>query len=190
MEVEFSLFRLGRQSGFSRFFSPASDKIQNSIYNDFIAFMLEGGLGAFFLEYPVLARLLVAATETWVDAASELIIRVHADYSLLQATFAAGMIGIGKVLSIKSSISDRHNQGRSVAVITFENGLKVIYKPKCLQLEQAYFHLLDWLNKQGISLDFKVLRMLAMEDYGWIEYVDHLPCYEKEEIEDIMSVQE
>ena len=83
---------------------------------------------------------------------------------------------LGKVSQIKTSLSDPHNRGRTVILLAFESGLKLVYKPKDLGLEVAWNQFLDWCNHQNQLLDFKVIQVLNDRDYGWVEYVEHQPC--------------
>ncbi len=90
---------------------------------------------------------------------------------------------LGKVSQIKTSLSDPHNQGRTVILLTFESGLKLVYKPKDLGLEAAWNQFLDWCNHQSQLLDLKVIQVLNQQGYGWVEYVEHQPCTDEAAIE-------
>jgi type 2 lantibiotic biosynthesis protein LanM len=165
-----------------------------SLYNAFVQRLLSDGMLAFFQKYPVLGRLIATAIDFWVEATGEFLERLNADLSLIQQAFnpsesLEGQIirnEPGKVIEIKSTLSDLHNQGRSVIALTFESSLKVIYKPKNLGLEVTYGQLLEWCNEnfsseitQGLdrlALPFKVLKVLNQGTYGWVEYVEQQPC--------------
>ncbi|MDJ0594891.1 MAG: type 2 lanthipeptide synthetase LanM family protein [Pleurocapsa sp. MO_226.B13] len=90
---------------------------------------------------------------------------------------------LGKVSQIKASLSDSHNQGRSVILLTWESGLKLVYKPKDLGLEVAWNQFLHWCNHQSPLLDLKVIQVLNQQDYGWVEYVEHQPCTDEAAVE-------
>jgi lantibiotic modifying enzyme len=47
---------------------------------------------------------------------------------------------LGKVTEIQTSLSDPHKQGRTVILLTFESGLKLVYKPKNLGMEVGFNH--------------------------------------------------
>jgi len=165
-----------------------------SLYNAFVQRLLSDGMLAFFQKYPVLGRLIATAIDFWVEATGEFLERLNADLSLIQQAFnpsesLEGQIirnEPGKVIEIKSTLSDLHNQGRSVIALTFESSLKVIYKPKNLGLEVTYGQLLEWCNEnfsseitQGLdrlALPFKVIKVLNQGTYGWVEYVEQQPC--------------
>src|SRR5262249_1244719 len=89
---------------------------------------------------------------------------------------------LGRVTAIGASASDLHNRGRSVVALTFASGLKLIYKPKDVGLEAAYFDLLAWFNAQGPPLPFRVVSVLPGAGYGWVEFVEHVPCADPSEV--------
>lgn len=176
-------------------------------YNQFVDGLLEDSLGNFFQKYPVLGRLLATAVDFWVEATAEFIQRLAQDWDAIEQTF--GLITsnksqdrdieslpspdrgepnpepqpLGKVSQIKASLSDPHNHGRTVILLTWESRLKLVYKPKNLGLEVAWNHFLDWCNNQNQLLDLKVIQVLNQQDYGWVEYVEHQPCTDQAAVE-------
>jgi type 2 lantibiotic biosynthesis protein LanM len=176
-------------------------------YNQFVDQLLEDGLFNFFQKYPVLGRLLATAVDFWVEATAEFIQRLAQDRDAIEQTF--GLITnnksqdgdvenvlspergefnaepqpLGKVSEIKASLSDPHNQGRTVILLTWESGLKLVYKPKDLGLEVAWNHFLDWCNHHSQLLELKVIQVLNQQNYGWVEYVEHQPCTDQAAVE-------
>ncbi|MEM7065808.1 MAG: type 2 lanthipeptide synthetase LanM family protein [Cyanobacteria bacterium P01_B01_bin.77] len=151
----------------------------NTQYHQFCHELLQDGLLSFFQTYPVLGRLIAVAVDLWVDATAEFIQRLTQDYGEIQQQFLcknSTSFPLGKVADIKTSLSDPHNQGRTVLLLTFDSGLNLVYKPKDLGLEVAWNQFLTWCNHHSQLLDLKVLQVLNRKDYGWVEFVDHLPC--------------
>jgi type 2 lantibiotic biosynthesis protein LanM len=188
LKIEFSIFGAFKQSTFTHLLAPPSSSPDIKRYQAFIKQMLQGGLLAFFQEYSVLARLMATATDLWVEANQEFLRRLESDWLTIQQTFQGNAnvknlhtTSQEQVVAIEPALSDLHNRGRSVAVLTFASGQKLIYKPKDLGMEVAYFQFLHWLNKQGakVLLPLKVLKVLNRSTYGWVEYVQHLPCKDK-----------
>jgi len=180
MELEFSVFRAGKQATLARLLGQSPGSSFREQYREFIKGMLSGGLLSFFQEYSVLARLVGTVTDLWVDATAEFLLRLASDWSEIQKTFPSE-IKLGQVTAIRPGLSDSHHNGRSVMAVTFASGLKLIYKPKDLGLEEAYFKLLAWFNKQKAPLPFKLLKVINHSTYGWVEYVEPLPCKNKQE---------
>lgn len=176
LHLEFNIFRSFRRSPLDVLLQKITNQAPGrEQYLAFIENLLQGQLLEFFQEYSVLARLVATAVDLWVNATAEFIQRLAADWQLIQEQFRNGE-ELGEVIAIESSISDPHQQGRSVFILTFTSGWKLVYKPKDCNLEKAYTQFLDWLNQQGAPLAFKVIQVLNRSDYGWIEFIEHLPC--------------
>lgn len=179
MGVKFQIFRTYEQPKLIRWLAQLQGSPSNEQYDKFIRKMLEGDLLGFFQEYNVLARLTATLTNFWINTTSEFIQRLASDWSDIQTTFQSNS-DLVQVVTIEPGLSDLHQHGRSVFAVTFSSGLKLIYKPKDLGLEEAYFKLLGWLNEQKVLLPFKLLQVLNRSTYGWVEYVEHLPCPDKQ----------
>jgi type 2 lantibiotic biosynthesis protein LanM len=158
-----------------------TDSNSRKQYRDFIQGLLAGGLLTFFKEYPVLARLAATAIDSWVEVNGEFLSRLASDRCEIQKTFH-DEIELGKVVTVQSNLSDRHHNGRSVIIVEFASGLKLVYKPKSLNLEQSYIKLLAWLNKHKIPLPFKLFKVINRSTYGWVEFVETLPCSDEKEV--------
>src|SRR3990172_1892395 len=113
--------------------------------------------------------------DSWIDGSATLLERLEADQPALEEAFGEEA-GLGSVVDIETDLSDPHRAGRSVAVLTFASGLRVVYKPKEVGLEAAYFALLDCLNRWGAPLGLKTLRVVERPEYGWVEHAQYLPC--------------
>jgi len=164
---------------------------EKTYYQAFVQKLLEDGMLTFFQTYPVLGRLIATRIDFWVEATVEFLQRLKADLSEIQQVFQLDRMNsgvqkqksseelpiteLGKVIEIKPNLSDPHHRGRSCVALTFESGLKLVYKPKDLGLDVAYNQILDWCNQQGVPLSFKILKVLNRQTYGWVEFVDHLP---------------
>ncbi|MEO0827307.1 MAG: type 2 lanthipeptide synthetase LanM family protein [Cyanobacteria bacterium J06642_9] len=155
-------------------------------YTRFVNRLLQDGLLSFFQTYPVLGRLIAVAVDFWVEATAKFIERLAQDHVGIQQCFLhtppeapnpdTYRLPLGKVTDLQTALSDPHNRGLTVILITFESGLKLVYKPKDLGLEVAWNHLLAWCNQHSQLLDLKVIQVLNRDGYGWVEYVEHQPC--------------
>jgi type 2 lantibiotic biosynthesis protein LanM len=58
----------------------------------------------------------------------------------------------------------------------------LVYKPKDLGTDEAYFSILDWCNGHGAPLEFRALRVLRKQGYGWETLVDQRPCDSEEKV--------
>lgn len=170
----FKVFRQQKQPALGRILelTPTRSKEQ---YQPFITHFLNGELLEFFQEYPVLGRLVGITINFWVNSHTEFIQRLAADWQEIQETFQPEL-ALGLVAALQPDLSDRHHQGRTAIALEFASGLKLVYKPKNLGTEQAYSHLLAWLNDRQPPLSLKELKVLNRSVYGWVEFVEHLPC--------------
>ena len=176
--LEFGIARDQRQSPLDRLLRPV-DASARTQYEQFVIELL-GGFTKFFGRYPVLARLLARSADLWVEATQDLLERLTEDRDAIERMIGDGG-PLGTVVAIETGLSDPHRGGRTVSVLTFRAGRKLVYKPKDLGTEQAFSQLLAWLNARGTPLAYKVPRVLPRGNYGWVEHVPHLPCVTSEE---------
>ncbi len=153
------------------------------IYNEFLSLYEGKGLLSLFSEYGVLARLLVLRVEQWIEACKEFLQRFKEDRQEIEQYFQFGNSPLGPIMQIRAGCSDPHNNGRSVLILGFSNGRKLVYKPRSLDIDRAFFHLLAWINVRGLSPQLKGLRILSRATHGWMEYTEHLPCKTQEEVQ-------
>ncbi|GHO85588.1 type 2 lanthipeptide synthetase LanM family protein [Dictyobacter formicarum] len=183
LHLEFSVRCLEEQLPLEFQVATVQDHAERTYYHEFIAYMGSGGLLTFFQEYAVLARLLATTTDLWIEATVEFLCRLEADLPEIQRLFG-GTNKLGRVVNIQTSLSDPHRGRRSVLSLTFASGCKIIYKPKDLGTEEAYQHLLAWLNEHSVPLPFKVFTVLNRSTHGWVEYVEQKPCESRMEARD------
>ncbi|KST69184.1 type 2 lanthipeptide synthetase LanM family protein [Mastigocoleus testarum] len=179
MALEFQIFRNYEQPTLNRWLAQVDGSHSKTHYNKFVGKMLSGGLLEFFQKYSVLGRLVGTVTDFWVTNTCEFLQRLKLDWSEIQKTFQ-GDSELGQVVDIGAGLSDLHNQGRSVLALKFASGLKLIYKPKDLGLEVAFFELVKWLNDQKTLPQLKLMQVLNCSNYGWVEYIEHLPLEDSE----------
>lgn len=131
------------------------------------------GLAGVFARYPVLARLLARMTESAADAGAELLARLAADRAALIATLLRGA-DPGPVTAIEPGQGDRH-QGRSVCVVSFADGRKLVYKPRALDAYADFGRAARWLNRELGEDCLRTAGVLARDGYGWMEFIGCQP---------------
>lgn len=174
----FKLFQMIQQSMMMVFNLADGNSSSHCDYDAYITELRNGGLRDYFLNRPVLARLLSTIIDHWIEVTRELLNRLDADVIEIRKTFNSGM-DLGMVTDIEYGLSDSHNNGRTVCILTFDYRFKVVYKPKDLGLDMAWQNLLSWLNTQGAPLSAKAPKILQREGYGWTEWIESLPCNDK-----------
>ncbi|WFB11310.1 type 2 lantipeptide synthetase LanM family protein [Streptomyces sp. LX-29] len=134
-------------------------------------------------EYPVLARELVACLRTAVNVRAEFTERLLTDLPELRQTFGGTWHGLADLAHISFGAGDTHRGGRTVAILTFTDGRKLVYKPRSLRVEVHFNQVLDWLNARGLRHQLRPLRVLDRGEYGWVEHVDTASCDHEDQVD-------
>ncbi|MGB5929808.1 MAG: type 2 lanthipeptide synthetase LanM family protein, partial [Cyclobacteriaceae bacterium] len=87
-----------------------------------------------------------------------------------------------QIAKIQNDKGDRHAGGKSVAIITFQSGQHIVYKPRSLKSDVHFQELLDWTGN-NLTLGFKTLKILDRGDYGYQEFADYQHCDNVEQID-------
>jgi type 2 lantibiotic biosynthesis protein LanM len=144
-------------------------------YREFIADLRSGRLRQLFEQKPVLLRLIAVLTRQWIDVTREFIDRLAADLPAIRRELVKATAG-SNIVEIRSGVSDPHNGGRCVSIVTFADGTHVVYKPKDLRLDVALSELVERLNGGGAPVALKTARTLSRNGYGWTEFIEHAGC--------------
>ena len=131
-------------------------------------------------EYPVLGRLVVETLSRWEAFSVEALTHLAEDWSLLSDTFHKGN-DLGALVEVSGGAGDRHRNGRSVLLLRFDSGLKLVYKPRSLAIDVRFGELLAWLEAQGAE-ELRVAETLDRGEYGWSEFVVATACQSQEEV--------
>ena len=140
------------------------------------------GLAALLDEYAVLGRLLAQAALHAADALTEVLLRLAADRARLAADLFAGR-DPGLLVELRSSAGDGHRQGRSVALLRFADGARLVYKPRSLAAHRHFNELLAWFNARTAGPSLGAVAVVEGDGYGWAEFVAHRPCADAGEFE-------
>ncbi|GBG38691.1 hypothetical protein NJB14197_35620 [Mycobacterium montefiorense] len=143
-------------------------------YDEFISELKAGGLRRLFDDKPILLRLMASLARQWIDTSAELITRLDTDLPAIRH----GLLEVDKcceITSIDGDLSDPHNLGRTVRIIRFDDGSRVVYKPKDLTVDVAWYALVERLNRKA-PFDLKAARVLSRAGYGWTEFISHTSC--------------
>jgi type 2 lantibiotic biosynthesis protein LanM len=151
----------------------------SSIYDRFVAEMRAGGWRRLFEDKPVLLRLFATVTRQWIDTSREMVLRLDADLAAIRRDILHSG-NAGRVAGFEGNLSDPHNEGRSVRIVSFEDGARIVYKPKDLRLDAAWHALVERLNGAQAPIELKGVRAIAQDGYGWTEFIDHAACVDAE----------
>jgi type 2 lantibiotic biosynthesis protein LanM len=133
-------------------------------------------------EYPVLARQLVITINQWVTFGVEFLQHLYTDWEAICNTFSPDS-DPGLLQKVDCGFGDTHRGGRSVLIAEFCSGLRVVYKPRSLDIDVHFQELLTWLNQRGNHPPFRTLKILNRVTYGWVEFVAASDCAEPDAIQ-------
>ncbi|WP_182911377.1 type 2 lanthipeptide synthetase LanM [Actinomyces sp. 2119] len=124
----------------------------------------------FLTRYPVLARDLVTVIRGWRNQVSKMLTRLDDD---TEALVAQGMLPQDSTpLGSVEFSGDRHDRGQSVAILQFEDGHRLVYKPRDCGSVVLYRDLLG-LTRAHVPGQTALYapEVLNRSQYGWIEYI-------------------
>jgi type 2 lantibiotic biosynthesis protein LanM len=171
---EFEAFR-GNNNSLRDFLLMHITHKQKQKFQSFLELLFEDGLWGLFQKYSVLAKLLSLAVIFWCESISEFQSRLEQDWEEIEKCFSPNQ-SLTQVVDCQCSLSDSHNRGRSVLIITFDTGLKIVYKPRNLAMDCAFNEILDWCNQQSSLLRLLPIAILNRENHGWMEFIPNLIC--------------
>ncbi|MEM9291055.1 MAG: type 2 lanthipeptide synthetase LanM family protein [Acidobacteriota bacterium] len=145
--------------------------------------------------YPVLTRIIVQCIRSSVDFSTEFLRRYARDWRQIAADFdlqrpplglepeASAGGGENLLWEARPGAGDSHRDGRSVILMTFSSGARLVYKPRPLGGEKAFNDLLHWVNQRGFEPAYRVLKVVHRGDYGWEEFVAPFPCEDGQQVQ-------
>ncbi|WP_257349958.1 type 2 lanthipeptide synthetase LanM family protein [Pseudalkalibacillus decolorationis] len=131
-------------------------------------------------KYPVLARLMVETTERWKNTVCESVEHLINDLTEIQSTFGEHYV---ELIDIQTGSGDLHRDGRSVLIMRFSTGDRLVYKPRSLSIDYHFNRLIEWLNK-GITPTLHPVQVIDRIDYGWQQFTDHKECESINQVQD------
>ncbi len=131
--------------------------------------------------YSELNRLLTLALQNWIAVIDEFFGRMilHADE--MKVFFGSNLLSLDKVKSVDFGISDSHDQGRTAAILDF-GSMKIVYKPRSLDGEFGWNYILNYLITSGLEYDFFLPKVLNLDGYGFMEFVEPATCDRRQEV--------
>ena len=123
----------------------------------------------YYLEEPVLLRLISITTLQKIRNDIEMIGRFEKDRKELIATY--GISGFSDVKYIQTGMSDPHNGQKSVCIIYMSDGFKLVYKPRSLDCDIIYSKLISIIDEDRYLYNPKLINRRY---YGWSEYIERV----------------
>ena len=134
-----------------------------------------------YKRYPVFAYVVGNTIAQWHTAVIELITRLQHDSDDISTHVFNGM-HIDRLVSVSMDTGDLHDHGRSVALLTFNNDLRIAYKPKDLRIVERVQALFSAINDYAGKPLLHTRSVLVRLGYAWEEFVHALVCTSQEEV--------
>ncbi|MFE7105690.1 type 2 lanthipeptide synthetase LanM family protein [Streptomyces sp. NPDC057600] len=143
------------------------------------------GLAALCTTYPVLARILARTALDAAAALAEMLVRFAADRPMLPGVHESWgeEAGGGRLVGVDPGAGDGHRGGRTVMLLRFEDGARLVYKPRPLAAHQHFNELVQWFNALPGTPGLRTLALLDRGPYGWVEFVAERPCSSGRQVE-------
>jgi hypothetical protein len=126
-------------------------------------------------------RLLSTSLSQWLNVVYEFLVRLSLEYEQIALTFFDNSF-VGIIHRIELNASDLHNKGHSVYLLHLENGEKLVYKPKDLNIDSQFYNLVSDLNSHSPKIKLKAAKVISMSGYGWSEFIHHNSCNNQDDI--------
>jgi type 2 lantibiotic biosynthesis protein LanM len=162
-----------------RGWTPGSIPGASELYADFTSRMDAAGWRKLFADWPVLARLVAIRIGHWADDTIEFLERLNQDIRGIEQCFFTGC-ELPPPLSIECSLSDPHDCGRAVRIVTFEDGRRIVYKPRSLAIDEAWMNLTAWLAAKEDFFCIRAPRAWNLTSHGWAEFIEQSVCADTE----------
>lgn len=151
-------------------------------YERYIQEMRRVGLRKLLDDKPVLLRLIATIVRQWLETTSELLTRLDLDLQEIKRRFFSSAL-LGTVTDIQGGLSDPHNSGHCVLILTFESGQSIVYKPKDCRLDAIWYELVQRLNQHNPPCSLRAANVLERGSYGWSECIGDPDCEDLKDVE-------
>lgn len=105
--------------------------------------------------------------------------RTEAEWNNLLTRFCIN--NDAKLTLIDVGMGDTHQNGKTVCTLHFSDDSRIMYKPRNLEVDQAFQGFLKFLNKKKVS-KFNTVNFFSSGSDGWMEFISQKECTEEKQI--------
>lgn len=131
--------------------------------------------------HPELIRILRINLKNFLELISDILCETKINIDCIKENINEQ---IRVIENIEVSMGDSHRGGKSVCVLLFNDGIKIVYKPRKLESEIAFFSLIDYLNAKKIKnfCKLKKFKFYTCKNHGWVEFIDYEQCEDEQQV--------
>ena len=141
-------------------------------------FSCKEDLNNFYMKYSVSTRLTVVKTRYFCEYIREVLKNLDNEFYEIQRIYG---IKNGNVKSFVTSMGDTHQKGKTVIFIEIDS-IKLVYKPKNLEIEQSFYTFIDWINSTAELLPINGIKSIYRKTFAIQEFVEYRECMSKEDV--------
>ena len=138
-------------------------------YEDYCRRWYEDFQDDFYASYPLLQHVHTTIVDQFYIAVSEIFERAQTHESDIRK-----LLGVTDAdpLKLESLVlaGDHHNGGRTGCMLVFQQGT-VVYKPRSVEGEQAYYNIIQKLAAHGAPA-MRAARVMVGDGYGFMEFIE------------------
>ncbi|WP_049921103.1 type 2 lanthipeptide synthetase LanM [Halopiger djelfimassiliensis] len=139
-------------------------------YDEYVLAFVDGRAASFFEEFPMAAKLLTISIQQWQSIFTRFLSRLNDDLQRIRSTFD---LGEAERIASVSPVGDAHGGGERVLLIEFEAGVEVLYKPRNVDPESAFYRFESWLCQEFETVPvLETPNLLNRDGYGWVEKIE------------------
>ncbi|MDO5099781.1 MAG: type 2 lanthipeptide synthetase LanM, partial [Corynebacterium sp.] len=128
---------------------------------------LSASLHDFVSQYKVATFSAQKVANSQLSYFRELLSNLQSDRIMLEEW---GISSRERIKDIKLNLGDSHS-GKTVALVEFENGHRVLYKPHSLQTDVGYFRFIEILSELIGLKELKACPVIDKGKYGWAMHI-------------------
>lgn len=131
------------------------------------------------LRYPVYGRQIIEFVYLQIHHIEEVIESVTSEYDRIKSLFFTK--DPGRIKKVSGSSSDRHNGGKSVHTVIFEDDSRIVYKPHHAVIDKAFQGWVDELARTAGEAPFMFPKILDCTGGSFYGFVQAAPLEKRED---------
>lgn len=132
----------------------------------------------FFKKYTVLHERIINELDLYLCYIEEIYNYFQKDKLFIHEHFVGKFDDIS---NIELSMGDKH-QDKSVAIVMFKSGDKLIFKPRDGETDLLFKEITNLVNKD-VANKIETTLVLSRENYSWHEFIQHSHCHSVQDVE-------